>query len=90
MEIELTSEQDALIRQAIEKGLYQNPADAVHFAMDLWVEQERARLALLEAIQEGEDSAEREGWIELDSDEAITALIEDVKQQGRDQLAKAG
>jgi putative addiction module CopG family antidote len=87
MQIELTPEQDAFIQDAIEKGRFKNPADAVHRAMDLWVERERARLELIEAIEEGERSLDSGEYIDLDSDEAIAEMMEGVKQRGRARLA---
>jgi len=90
MEIELTPEQDAFVQHLVETGRYQNPAAAIHNAMDLWVVRERARLELIAEIEEGEESAEREGWIDLDSEEAINALFEEIKDNGKAKLAKAG
>ncbi len=90
MEIDLTPEQDAFVQHLVETGRYQNPAAAIHNAMDLWVVRERARLELIAAIEEGEASAEREGWIGLDSEEAINALFEEIKDNGKAKFAKAG
>ena len=90
MEIELTPEQDALVQQTMQKGFYRSPQEVIKAALVLWEEHERARLELVEALQEGEDSAARDGWIELDSDEEIAEFFEDVKRRGRARLAQAG
>lgn len=87
MEIELTSEQDAFVQHLVQTGRYQNPAAAIHNAIDLWVERERGRLELIEAIEEGESDIEAGEFIDLDSDEAIVAMMEGVKRRGRATLA---
>ena len=90
MEIELTPEQDALVQEAMRKGHYRSSQEVAKAAMSLWEERERARLELLEALQEGEESAVRGGWIELNSDEEVTEFFEDVKRRGRMRVAQAG
>jgi len=86
MEIELTPEQDDLIRLGIEQGRYRDSADAVNRAMDLWVERERVRLELLAAIDAGDDSPESEDIV-LESDEDIAQFIKGIELRGRAKLA---
>jgi Arc/MetJ-type ribon-helix-helix transcriptional regulator len=43
MEVRLTPDQEAFVRQGIAAGRFQNEADAVAEAMALWEERERAR-----------------------------------------------
>jgi putative addiction module CopG family antidote len=86
MEIELTPEQDDVIRLGIEQGRYKDSADAVQRAIDLLVERERVRLELLAAIDAGDDSPESEDIV-LESDEDIADFFEGVKQRGRATLA---
>ena len=87
MEIELTPEQDDLIRLGIEQGRYRDSTDAVSRAIDIWVEQERSRLELIAAIEEGERSLDAGEYIDLESDEAIAEMMEDVKRRGRAKFA---
>jgi putative addiction module CopG family antidote len=87
MQIELTPEHEAFIDHLVGTGRYQNPAAAIHNAMDLWVERERARLELIAAIEEGESDIEAGEYIDLDSDEAIAEIMEGVKRRGRVALA---
>ena len=87
MQIELTSEQNDFIRLGIEQGRYSNGAEAVQDAMNGWVERERARLELIQAIEEGESALDAGEYIDLDSDEAITEMMEGVKRRGRERLA---
>ncbi len=87
MQIELTPEQNSFVQHLVETGRYQSPAEAVNCAIDLWVERERARMELIAAIEEGESDIEAGEYIDLDSDEAITAMMDGVKQRGRATLA---
>lgn len=90
MQIELTPEQESFVNEAVVNGRAATPTDAVQAALNLWIERERARYELIAAIEEGEESARQEGWIELDSDEEIHAFFEEIKESGRATLAKAG
>jgi antitoxin ParD1/3/4 len=87
MQIELTPEQAAFVQHLVETGRYQNPTAAVHSAMELWVERERVRIELIAAIEEGESDIEAGEFIDLDSEEAIEAMMEGVKRRGRATLA---
>ena len=87
MQIELTPEQEAFVNEAVANGRAATPADAIHTALNLWVERERARYELIAAIEEGESDIEAGEYIDLDSDEAIAELMEDVKRRGRAALA---
>ena len=59
MELHLTSEQEAFIRQGIEAGRFQGKEDAVQEAMSLWEERERRRLEILAAVEQAEASLAR-------------------------------
>ena len=85
MEIELTPEQDSLVNLGIEQGRFQRREDAVKDAMSLWERRERARIELVAEIDAG-DSCPEEEDIVLDSDEALDAFFEDIKQRGRARL----
>lgn len=54
MEVWLTPDQEAFIRQAIASGRYQTPEEAVRDAMARWEESERARIELLTALDDAE------------------------------------
>ena len=69
MEVQLTPDQKAFVRQAIETGRLQHEEDAVKEALSLWEERERTRAEILAAVDEAEaslDSVARvrddEGW----------------------------
>ena len=87
MNVELTPDQRAFVRRAIESGRFSHEEDAVQEALVLWEERERRRLEILTALDEAEASlAHGEGRpITADS---MKALAEDVKQRGRKRLAR--
>nr|WP_294507894.1 type II toxin-antitoxin system ParD family antitoxin [uncultured Rhodopila sp.] len=59
MDITLTEDQEAFIRQAMEAGRRERAEDAVKEAMLLWEERERRRAELLLALDEAEASISR-------------------------------
>jgi len=50
MELQLTPDQEALIRLAVSSGRYPTPTDAVRDAVERWEEAERARYELISAL----------------------------------------
>jgi putative addiction module CopG family antidote len=86
MEVQLTPDQKAFVRQAIESGRLRREEDAVEEALSLWEERERTRAEILAAIDEAEASlAQGEGRII--TQESMRELAEEVKRRGRDRLA---
>jgi Arc/MetJ-type ribon-helix-helix transcriptional regulator len=64
MEVQLTPDQKAFVRQAIESGRLRHEEDALQEALSLWEERERARAEILTAVDEAEASLVRgEGHI---------------------------
>ena len=61
MEVQLTPDQDALIRVGIQTGRFQRPEDAVEEALSLWEARERARIDIIEALNEAEASRAANG-----------------------------
>jgi len=86
MQIDLTSEQQDFVREAIASGRIDRPEDAVKAAMDLWVERERRRSEILAAIDIAKASIDRGEGTEI-TQNSMRALAEDVKRRGRAQLA---
>ncbi|MBB6142148.1 putative addiction module CopG family antidote [Silvibacterium bohemicum] len=87
MEIHLTPDQEAFIREAIAHGRVQRPEEAVEQAMRLWEERERTRLEILAALEAAELDIKAGRYIEV-TDESMKQLAEDVKQRGRALKAK--
>jgi putative addiction module CopG family antidote len=86
MEVQLTPDQEAFVRQAIESGRIRREEDAVREALSLWEERERTRAEILAAVDEAEASlAHREGRII--TQESMRALAEEVRRRGRARLA---
>jgi putative addiction module CopG family antidote len=86
MEVQLTPDQEAFIRQAIETGRLHRKEDAVREAMSLWEERERQRLEILAAVDEAEASLARGGGRTI-TQESMRELAEEVKRRGRARLA---
>jgi Arc/MetJ-type ribon-helix-helix transcriptional regulator len=59
MEVRLTSDQEALVRQAIESGRLHRAEDAVEEALLLWEERERKRAEFLATLDDAKVSLAR-------------------------------
>jgi putative addiction module CopG family antidote len=85
MEVQLTPDQKAFVRQAIESGRIRREEDAVKEALSLWEERERTRAELLAAVDEAEASLAR-GEGRIITQESMRELAEEVKRRGRARL----
>jgi putative addiction module CopG family antidote len=86
MEVTLTSDQEAFIRQAIDAGRLRHADEAVKEALLLWEDRERRRTNLLMAIDEAEASIGAGEGIEI-TRESMTELAARVKRRGRVRLS---
>jgi len=86
MEVHLTPDQKAFVRQAIESGRLLREEDAVKEALALWEERERTRAEILVAVDEAEASLTRGEGRNITRD-SMRELAEDVKGRGRARLA---
>jgi putative addiction module CopG family antidote len=86
MEVHLTPDQKAFIRQAIESGRFARAEDAVEEALALWEERERKRAEILAAVDVAEASLAR-GEGRVLTQESVRELADKVKQRGRARLA---
>ena len=85
MEVELTADQRAFVRKAIQSGRISNEDEAVREALSLWERRERRRVEMLAALDEAEASlANGEGRPITDA--SMKALAEEVKDRGRRRL----
>jgi len=87
MEVHLSPDQEAFIRQAIEAGRFQHEQEAVQEAMLLWEERERRRLEILSAVDQAEASLARGGGRGIRSEADLDQLVEDVKRRGKERLS---
>jgi putative addiction module CopG family antidote len=85
MEVHLTPDQEAFVRQGIAAGRYQNEADAISEALALWEERERRRTEILAAVDAAEASLAR-GEGRVYTEETLRELAEGVKRRGRARL----
>jgi Arc/MetJ-type ribon-helix-helix transcriptional regulator len=86
MQITLTPEQEAFVRQAVKTGRIDRPDDAVTEALLLWQDRERQRAEFLTSLDEARASIARDEGIPI-TQGSMQALAEDVKRRGRERLA---
>jgi Arc/MetJ-type ribon-helix-helix transcriptional regulator len=86
MEVQLTPDQKAFVRQAIESGRLHREEDAVQEALVLWEQRERTRAEILVAVNESEASLAR-GDGRIITQQSMDELAGEVKQRGRARLA---
>jgi Arc/MetJ-type ribon-helix-helix transcriptional regulator len=85
MEVRLTPDQEAFVREAVAEGRFQRPEDAVAEALSLWEEREPARTEILAAFDRAEGSIER-GEDCIVTEQSMRQLSDQVKQRGRARL----
>jgi putative addiction module CopG family antidote len=85
MEVRLTPDQEAFVRQAIAAGRFESEAEAVAEALSLWEERERTRAEILAAVDAAEASIAR-GEGRLITEQSMRDLAHEVKQRGRARL----
>jgi putative addiction module CopG family antidote len=86
MEVQLTPDQQAFVRQAIASGRLNREEDAVREALVFWEERERARAEILAAVDRAEASLAR-GKGRIIAEPSMRDLAEEVKRRGRARLA---
>jgi Arc/MetJ-type ribon-helix-helix transcriptional regulator len=86
MNVELTPDQRAFVRKAIESGRITREEEAIEEALALWEERERRRLEILTMLDEADASLAR-GQGRVITEESMKALAADAKQRGRRRLA---
>lgn len=59
MDVDLTQDQKAFVRMAVESGRLRDEGDAVREALALWEERERARVEILTAVNQADVSLAR-------------------------------
>ena len=85
MEVQLTSDQQAFARRAVESGRLHSEEEAVREALALWEERERRRMAFLATLDDARASLARgEGLIV--TQETMRQLATEVRERGRARL----
>ena len=86
MDIHLTPDQEAFVREAIANGRFVRPEDAVQEALSLWEDRERRRAEFLGSLDDAKLSLSR-GEGRPISEDSMRDLSDEVKQNGRSRLA---
>lgn len=87
MEVNLTPDQQAFVRHAIESGRLHREEEAVQEALALWEERERKRMEFLASLEAAHASLARGEGRELTTPESVRALAAEIKERGRQRLA---
>lgn len=87
MEIELTPEQDAVVRHAIASGRITRPEDAVSEALAAWTERERQRVDLIASLDEAEAEYRRGESTRIDSEAQRRTLVDDIARRIQARIA---
>lgn len=86
MEVRLTPDQEAFVRQGIESGRFHRAEDAVAEALSLWEERERARADILAAVDAAEAALSRGEGRVITTEQDAQKLANEIKERGRAQL----
>ena len=80
MDVHLTPDQKAFVRQAIQSGRLNREEEAVQEALSLWEQRERTRAEILTAVDMAEASVGR-GEGRAITQESMRQLADEVKQR---------
>lgn len=86
MEVKLTPDQKAFVRNAIESGRLKCEEEAVQEALALWEERERIRAEILAWVDEANASLDR-GEGRTITQQSMLDLATEVEERGRARLA---
>ena len=85
----LNLEQQKLIEQMVESGLYKSTDEAIDTAISLLDQRNKKLDALREDVQVGLDQLERGEYTDYD-DDGLKGLAESIKARGRERLKAEG
>ena len=85
MDVNLSPDQKAFARRAIESGRLSSEEDAIHEALALWEERERQRAEFLLTLDEAK-AALANGQGRVINEESMRELADEVKRRGRTRL----
>ena len=83
MDVQLTPDQKAFVRRAIESGRLTREEDAVKEALSLWEERERSRMQILVALDEAEADVQAGRFADYTPD-TLPQLAEELKREARE------
>ena len=82
MEVHLTDDQKAFIREAIQSGRFASEEDALQEALSLWEGRERRRAEILAAVDQAEASFARGEGRSITTREETAELADEIKRRG--------
>ncbi len=82
MEVQLTDDQKAFIREAIQTGRFAREEDALQEALGLWEGRERRRAEILAAVNQAEASFVRGEGRRIASHQDAAQLADEIKRRG--------
>jgi Arc/MetJ-type ribon-helix-helix transcriptional regulator len=85
MNVDLSPDQRAFARRAIESGRLHSEEDAIQEALALWEERERQRAEFLLTLEDARASLARGEGRDI-TPESMRQLAQDVKERGRARL----
>jgi Arc/MetJ-type ribon-helix-helix transcriptional regulator len=85
MEVQLTSDQKAFARRAIETGRLRSEEDVVQEALSLWEDRERRRVEFLASLDMSRASL-ASGEDRIITEESMRELSAEVRERGRARL----
>lgn len=85
MDVQLTEDQKAFVRRAVETGRLHSEEDAVREALLLWEERERRRAEFLATLEDARASVRR-GEGRVITQESMRDLAAEVRERGRARL----
>ena len=86
MDVRLTPDQEAFVRQGIESGRFHRAEDALAEALSLWEERERTRAEIPAAVDASETALGRGEGRVIVTEQDSRNLANEVKQRGRARL----
>jgi Arc/MetJ-type ribon-helix-helix transcriptional regulator len=85
MEVQLTSDQKAFARRAVETGRLRSEEEAVREALAMWEERERRRVEFLATLDDARASLAR-GEGRVITQDSMRELAAEVRERGRARL----
>ncbi len=82
MEVHLTPDQEAFVREALASGRLHRAEEAVEQALSLWERRERRRAEILAALDLAEGDLEAGRFTDY-TDESLSQLAEELKHEAR-------
>jgi putative addiction module CopG family antidote len=87
MEVHLTDDQRAFVRQATDSGRYAREEEALQEALSLWEGRERRRAEILAAVDQAEASFARGEGRRITTWEQAAQLASEIRTRGLSRLA---